>query len=444
MPFGDVEASPLQPRRRLRVPSCDREVVKDEIELLMVATLGSKDSHSICSNFTLMANRSAKNTGYRADCLSVMEDNVEEIESFLENMPSAFPDYLALLFASTSGGGIAAHEVLELTSGGGRCIEALSRVVCNCNLENRIRASCLECMSELGVPATYLRDKREVTGGESGDMDIANLARLYTSNLNELVKTACESRFVLDVGHAASSLIKKFGSTDDDVELGLKIMEHLMNFIIRLMVHATENYAKLRLSLTEQSPVVVPLAILPFLEHVLNTPAGLLGPVFYRRLLFAIQSLAILTYKVKTVREVVGEEHEDNVSKTVRLIGEGNFGKHPELLAAMFKLHVNIEGGHGPKWSQVHGRVSSMLLGELGHLDTSRGGGIIFKRCVKHNVDGIPCNRASRAFDFCRPFFGEGGGGEEGAKTKKKKKKKKKGKRIKKKKRKDDGRGYEG
>lgn len=54
--------------------------------------------------------------------------------------------------------------------GGGRCIEALSKVVCNGNLENSIRAGCLKCMSELGIPATYLRDKGEVTRGESGDM----------------------------------------------------------------------------------------------------------------------------------------------------------------------------------------------------------------------------------------------------------------------------------
>jgi hypothetical protein len=121
--------------------------------------------------------------------------------------------------------------------------------------------------------------------------------------------------------------MKNFGSTDEAVELGLKIMEHLMNFIIRLMVHATENYAKLRLSLTEQSPTVVPLAILPFIENVLSTPAGLLGPVFHRRLLFAIQSLAILTYKVKTVRGIVGGVHEENLGKIVRLIGEGRLWK---------------------------------------------------------------------------------------------------------------------
>ncbi|GMH63495.1 hypothetical protein TrRE_jg4170 [Triparma retinervis] len=352
-----------------------------------------------------------------------MEENVEAIEDLLEEFPRVFPEYLALLFASASEGvGIAAYEVLQLSAGGdgggmggsGRCIEALSKVVCNGNLENSIRAGCLKSMSELGIPATYLRDKGEVMRGESGDMDIANLSKLYTSNLNDLVKTACESRFVLDVGQAAASLIKNFGSSDEDVELGLKIIEHLMSFIIRLMVHATENYAKLRLSLTEQSPIVVPLAILPFVEIVLNTPAGLLGPVFYRRLLFAIQSLAILTYKVNTVRGIVGEVHEENMRKIVRLIGGGRFWKHPELLAALFKLHINIEGGHGPTWSKVHTRVSSMLLEEHECMVNSRGGGVIFNRCVKHNVDGVPCNRASRAFGVCRPIFGEGGGGKGG------------------------------
>jgi len=100
--------------------------------------------------------------------------------------------------------------------------------------------------------------------------------------------------------------------------------------------------------------MIVPLAILPFFELVLNTPAGLLGPVFYRRLLFTIQSLAILTFKVKTVRGIVGSVHEENMRKIVRLVGGGGFGKHPELLAALFKLHVNIEGGHGKKWTSIH------------------------------------------------------------------------------------------
>ncbi|GMI26758.1 hypothetical protein TrCOL_g10261 [Triparma columacea] len=402
-----------------------------------------------------MANKSAGNDYERANVLAVMEENVEEIEELLVNMPSVFPDYLALLFASASeGGGIAAYEVLQLSAmvgggggeGGGRCIEALSKVVCNGNLENSIRAGCLKCMSELGIPATYLRDKGEVTRGESGDMDIASLSKLYTSNLNSLVNTACNSRFVLDVGQAAASLIKNFGSTDEAVELGLKIMEHLMNFIIRLMVHATENYAKLRLSLTEQSPTVVPLAILPFIENVLSTPAGLLGPVFQRRLLFAMQSLAILTYKVKTVRGIVGGVHEENLGKIVRLIGEGRLWKHPELLAALFKLHINIEGGHGPNWSKVHSRVSSMLLGEHERLVSFRGGGVIFNRCVKHNADGVPCNRASRAFNAFCPVFGEIGavresGGGKGKKTKNRKRKKK---RMKKKKKKGGDRGYEG
>lgn len=219
-------------------------VAKDEIQCLIVATINSKDPAAIGSNLTLMANNSARDEKYRRNLLSVMEDNVEEIEDLLEKQPRIFPDYLALLFsassAATSGkggrggrrGGIAAYEVLQLSggesSGGGRCIEALSRVVCNGCLDHSIRAACLKCMSELGVPVTYLRNRREVVGGESGDMEITALSKLYTANLNELVKTACESSFVLDVGQAASNLIKKFGRTDEDVELGLNIMEHLM------------------------------------------------------------------------------------------------------------------------------------------------------------------------------------------------------------------------
>ena len=163
----------------------------------------------------------------------------------------------------------------------------------------------------------WLENATCASGGKGG------LLRLNTTTTSPIAT----NRFVLDVGQAAASLIKNFGSSDEDVELGLKIIEHLMSFIIRLMVHATENYAKLRLSLTEQSPIVVPLAILPFVEIVLNTPAGLLGPVFYRRLLFAIQSLAILTYKVNTVRGIVGEVHEENMRKIVRLIGGGRFWK---------------------------------------------------------------------------------------------------------------------
>ena len=86
MPFDDNETSPIQLGRRLRSTSRDM-VGREEVSLLMVATLGSSDVESIKINLTLMANKSAGNKTVRANVLAVMEENVEEIEELLVNMP---------------------------------------------------------------------------------------------------------------------------------------------------------------------------------------------------------------------------------------------------------------------------------------------------------------------------------------------------------------------
>jgi hypothetical protein len=86
MPFDDNETSPIQLGRRLRSTSRDM-VGREEVSLLMVATLGSSDVESIKINLTLMANKSAGNKTARANVLAVMEENVEEIEELLVNMP---------------------------------------------------------------------------------------------------------------------------------------------------------------------------------------------------------------------------------------------------------------------------------------------------------------------------------------------------------------------
>ena len=86
MPFDDIEASPIQLGRRLRSTSRDM-VGREEVSLLMVATLGSSDVEFMCSNLQLMANKSAGNKTVRANVLAVMEENVEEIEELLVNMP---------------------------------------------------------------------------------------------------------------------------------------------------------------------------------------------------------------------------------------------------------------------------------------------------------------------------------------------------------------------
>jgi hypothetical protein len=78
----------------------------------------------------------------------------------------------------------------------------------------------------------------------------------------------------------------------------------------------------------------------------------------------------------------------------------------PEIVASLFKLHVNIEGGHGVKWEVTHKSILKLLLPLYEKINYEGGGGLmLFGRLVKSNVDGIPVNKSSRAYSDVKHVF---------------------------------------
>ena len=168
--------------------------------------------------------------------------------------------------------------------------------------------------------------------------------------------------------------------------------QELLRLLMRLVSHATENYARLRLSLSKDSPTFVSSGILSYYAEVLNDPAH---KRFHQRSLLCVQTLAVLTFKNKAVRGPVAEAHESFLETLLQ--AENALANKPELFAALVKLHMNIEGGHGPKWQDYNVRVFGIFRDFATVFERGGAKAVVFARCLEHNVDGVPMNRASRA-----------------------------------------------
>ena len=249
-------------------------------------------------------------------------------------------------------------------------------------------------LAELGIPGTYLIQNDIARGKSSNETNIKGLNALYAKHLNELINCTIDYSLPMKVGKTATDLIKRLGGGAEEKALGMDMMGDLLTLLGRLCRYATENYARLRVSLSNDAPAFVEQGILPYFKLVLeNTKSR----TFMRRVQLCVQTLAILTFKTKAVRAAVAKKHEKYLDKILVAV-EGDLSSKPELFAAIVKLHMNIEGGHGSGWQDCNNRV----LGKLSEaLLPYRDGGakaVVFARCLELSNDGVPLNRSSRAY----------------------------------------------
>ena len=308
-------------------------------------------------------------------------------------------DVLALLLPFK---GAKAPSVLSAVAGG----EAVA---------GSIRVTAVECLADLALPATYLKPSAGTNGANARD-----LQRLYEGPINELAAVFVATRVIENVGRSAAALlearvrvarVRVAQNNLNNLALGMELMRHLLSLLLRMLRHSSENHARLRMSLSRDSPSFVPLAVLPYFRRLLEvTPEDLrrMPPAGRRRfaanVLLGVRALAVLTFKVKTVRAAVCEDHGEQVRRVLELLAGGR--PNPELLAALFKLHVNVEGGHGEGWMIPHRSVAKVLLGELERVLSAGGPCLsLYYRCAAWNVDGVPTNKASRAYGLCREAF---------------------------------------
>ena len=316
--------------------ACDSFDV-ESIERQIGKMSSSNQQSLVKESLVEISNRCMEDQEYGHCCLQAMENRVDDIKELLGKWGgSLISNYVGVLFACSSSSSSSIHNVRvngldilqiveEVVHDKGAksmnlsVVELLASIVGNSSLDTAIRVDSMACMSDMGVPSSYLENNAVLMESNSNEVPMCKLTNHYTANMNDLVRLATKSDFVSVVGHAAGALMKPFGENEAvsilsfffffarkgncfynkqtlllihrtslpriflcQIESGMKMMESLMLLITRLMVHATENYSQFRLSLAKQAPRLVPEAILPFYESVLSTPPGLLGRVFFR------------------------------------------------------------------------------------------------------------------------------------------------------------------
>ena len=151
---------------------------------------------------------------------------------------------------------------------------------------------------------------------------------MYASNLNALVQKMLDLGLIEKIGTSVGKITLK-----DPIAMGT--IAHLLLLLNRLLVHSTENYAKLRLHLSKGSPTFLPSTIKPFFNVLMSTPPKHRKQAWFERTLVTVRCLAVLTFKVKTVRECVAENHKKDVADILKAIGGWN---HPQVGLGVVEL----------------------------------------------------------------------------------------------------------
>ena len=400
---------------------------------------------SMNETFIAIANACIGESDIRSATLQALSEHVDDLEEKVAQHPTLVPTYIAMILSCGDvSNPITGMELLDVCQPftDSNVPTVLSSVACDHKIHEAIRLAAVTCMSGMSLPNSYLHHLHKDSSA-SNDMMASDVKQMYVKNVNDLVNVTISTNVIETVGRAGASLInnRNKGQSDVQAELGMKMMHHLLLLLLRMLCYSSENYAKLRLSLSKGSPVFVQVGVMPYFRILVATSVAERDAMCAKdrkhlstALLLCVRALAVLTFKVKTVREVVCEEHEVQVKKLLLLLAAEK--PHPELLAALFKLHVNVEGGHGDKWMRTHEKVSSVLCEELKKIFEEGNGCLyVFYRCVAQNVDGVPTNRTSRSYPRCRAAFEmgqmdfvdvadeEGGGGKKKRVRKKKNKK---------------------
>ncbi|GMH69238.1 hypothetical protein TL16_g05112, partial [Triparma laevis f. inornata] len=395
-------ATPSKPRQEMSF-NRKKQATSPSSTILLMSALTSDSADTASSHLNNMTNACAQDDDYRRETMETLEKNINDTEAFVSGWEGKVcGDFVALVIA-VSGPKVSASEIIDVIDVNGKGERGgeqqsvallLANVALNNKLHEKIRGQSVSLMAELGIPGTYLMQNEIALGKDSNETNIKGLNALYAKHLNELISCTIEYCLPMMVGKTATDLIKRLGGGAEEKALGMDMMENLMLLIQRMCRFATENYARLRVSLSKEAPAFVEQGILPFYKIVMKNRKD---KAFMRRMQLCVQTLAILTFKTKAVRAAVAERHEKYLDKILEAV-EGDLSSKPELFAAIVKLHMNIEGGHGSGWQDCNNRVLGKLAEAM--LPYKKGGAkaVVFARCFELNNDGVPLNRASRAY----------------------------------------------
>lgn len=308
------------------------------------------------------------------------------------------------------------HRANKVSSAVHRAATTLSLVVANERLPSVVRCAGAMTLVSLAIPSAYFQEegkfeepeptkskkkRRSKNRNKAGsydhnDVSIDALTKRYAEAVNALISCTVQEKLLQRLSR---SLDLEKESLSGSIA---NIVDCIVNFTQILLQNSTQNYAILRKHLSRDCPDFVPCIVLPRLLRLLtvfsesssdNVSLKSTEAKYLRPIMAVLSLVTVITFKVKTMRKHIAEAE---VVKQVIQSGKV-LAYRPRVLAMLFKLQVNIEGGYGPKWKIIHADTVKLLSITLTKaLATSRS--VLLFRDALRDHQAVPCNKGSRAF----------------------------------------------
>ena len=223
------------------------------------------------------------------------------------------------------------------------------------NFKIELRLCSLDALSMLALPITYVKNLygNDHHNTDTNSIEITELTLVFQSAISNLITTTIKHSTIQTITAMRNSTMTT----------------RLVELIFNLHMNANENFRLLRLHLSKENEneSFVVDCLKPHLDNIIKT-----NKKNKTELVNALRVMAIMTFKNKAVRECAAKNHYEDVKQLCNC-KEGRVSA--EVLSALMKLHINIEGGHGENWRRVHTQCVKLFFDAVSSLKDAEGGG---------------------------------------------------------------------
>ncbi|KAF4718189.1 hypothetical protein FOZ63_008942, partial [Perkinsus olseni] len=286
------------------------------------------------------------------------------------------------------------HHLLELTSGSLSSVVSLLSFVLRCDsgvADFELQACASRCLVELSYPeCVFCREAAEMDGNAT---DIKKLTRKFNEHVSELICSVIEYDVVDSFGRCVCQHQRSHANTDI-------LMKDFMTLIHNCLLYCSSHHHQLRQHLAIKSNII-PDILLPYIENILPvfTEVGsTVGAksIEWANLTSALQTLAIVTFNVKTFRKPVAINCNYGTSQHWDAFAEAS-GVAIEGMQEAAPIDLDSLGGDEPPGEQRGGKKNGVWLTKVrrpsGDYKSRRRGRRRWKR-------GNPFKRVSRVMEL--------------------------------------------
>ncbi|KAF4750196.1 hypothetical protein FOZ62_024594 [Perkinsus olseni] len=271
------------------------------------------------------------------------------------------------------------HHLLELTSGSLSSVVSLLSFVLRCDsgvADFELQACASRCLVELSYPeCVFCREAAEMDGNAT---DIKKLTRKFNEHVSELICSVIEYDVVDSFGRCVCQHQRSHANTDI-------LMKDFMTLIHNCLLYCSSHHHQLRQHLAIKSNII-PDILLPYIENILPvfTEVGsTVGAksIEWANLTSALQTLAIVTFNVKTFRKPL--QRSELLS---RVAGLPQLKEAPVTMVVLMKVAINCNYGTSQHWG-TFAEASGVAIEGMQEAARER-----VRRRVQVGSDALPVN----------------------------------------------------